>query len=382
MYINKLIYSEYKGKAQEWILKECNFKKINLIVGINSTGKTRLLNIINGFKRIFLNKDTILNSNYETYFTENEDNYKYEYRSNDLKILHESLYMNDKCLFERDSNGEGKIFTQTISKNLEFKVPNTLSIIGLKRDEKQYPFLESLYNWVSHLSYYRFGSSLNKGTLGGKLDETLSEESLHSTQTLMILSYSLKNYGEEFKQDIINDMEMIGYEIEDIGLENPDGVAIKGEALIDLKKIRVLFVKEKSIKCKINQLSMSQGMYRALVLIIELNYHKFNLNNNKNRKINTVLIDDIGEGLDYDRSKKLINLIIHKSKEIDIQIIMSTNDRFVMNNIPLEHWIILERNKNICTTLDYENSKDKFEKFELTGLSNFDFFSSKYYEGE
>jgi len=30
--------------------------------------------------------------------------------------------------------------------------------------------------------------------------------------------------------------------------------------------------------------------------------------------------------------------------------------------------------------LNYRNAKNMFEEFELTGLNNFDFFSSKYYE--
>jgi len=58
------------------------------------------------------------------------------------------------------------------------------------------------------------------------------------------------------------------------------------------------------------------------------------------------LIDDIGEGLDYERSKKLIDLIIQKAKKYAVQLIMTTNDRFVINKTPLEYWLVIKREKN------------------------------------
>jgi hypothetical protein len=49
----------------------------------------------------------------------------------------------------------------------------------------------------------------------------------------------------------------------------------------------------------------------------------------------TILIDDIGEGLDFDRSSRLIKLLIEiAEKNENIRLIMSTNDRFVMNAVP------------------------------------------------
>jgi hypothetical protein len=91
------------------------------------------------------------------------------------------------------------------------------------------------------------------------------------------------------------------------------------------------------------------------------------------------LIDDIGEGLDYNRSTALVKLLVDKAKETPFQLIMATNDRFVMNNVPLEYWSVIQRIGNISRIYDYRNSPDLFKEFELTGMNNFDFFSSKYY---
>jgi len=57
---------------------------------------------------------------------------------------------------------------------------------------------------------------------------------------------------------------------------------------------------------------------------------------------------------------------------------MSTNDRFVMNNVPLEYWHIIQRSGGHCKIYNYENSKGTFDNFAYTGLSNFDFFTTDF----
>jgi ABC-type Mn2+/Zn2+ transport system ATPase subunit len=115
-------------------------------------------------------------------------------------------------------------------------------------------------------------------------------------------------------------------------------------------------------------------MFRALSLIIQLNYSQL-------ASIpSCILIDDIGEGLDYERSSSLIKLLIEKAKTSAVQLVMSTNDRFVMNNVPLEYWCVMRRISNVSKVYNYRNAKKQFEDFELTGLSNFDFFTSGAFE--
>ena len=57
---------------------------------------------------------------------------------------------------------------------------------------------------------------------------------------------------------------------------------------------------------------------------------------------------------------------------------MATNDRFVMNNVPLECWTVLQREGQKCAVYNYNNSKDFFEEFKFTGLNNFDFFATDF----
>ncbi len=96
----------------------------------------------------------------------------------------------------------------------------------------------------------------------------------------------------------------------------------------------------------------------------------------------TILIDDIGEGLDFERATNLIKFLVEKAENLKgkIQLFMTTNDRFVMNNVPLKYWIVVDRTNGKIGIYSPSTHPDVFEKFEDIGLNNFDFFSGEYYK--
>ena len=59
---------------------------------------------------------------------------------------------------------------------------------------------------------------------------------------------------------------------------------------------------------------------------------------------------------------------------------MSTNDRFVINRVPLEEWCLLRREGHHVRVFNYDNSKAAYERFKLTGLNNFDLLRTNYIE--
>ena len=115
-------------------------------------------------------------------------------------------------------------------------------------------------------------------------------------------------------------------------------------------------------------------MFRALSLVIHLNFCIFR------HEPRTILIDDIGEGLDFSRSQSFISLLIERARNNNIQLIMTTNDRFVMNGVPLKNWGVISRSGGRVKLVNINNSKKVFEEFEYLELNNFDFFSSKFFE--
>jgi hypothetical protein len=155
-------------------------------------------------------------------------------------------------------------------------------------------------------------------------------------------------------------MKCLHYDIENICLETTkNGISLS--------------VKEVDLPDTTTQIEMSQGMFRALAFLIQLNYAL------SSKASVCLLVDDLGEGLDYSRSKALIDILIYKINNSDIQAFITTNDRYVMNTIPLKYWSILERKHKSSIIYNYGNSKTIFDDFKYTGLNNFDFLATDFF---
>src|SRR3972149_7278104 len=188
-----------------------------------------------------------------------------------------------------------------------------------------------------------------------------------------------RDFSNEFKNAILSDMNYIGFEIEDIGVDSIAGMSIILPELLSSVSIGQptgTYVKESDLQIRTVQPVMSQGMFRALSAFIQVNYGLLS------KKSTCILIDDIGEGLDYSRSSSLVKRLIEKAEGTSIQLVMATNDRFIMNAVPLEYWMILTRSGGRISNFNYRNSKEMFDNFQDTGLNNFDLFSSGYYKLE
>ena len=139
-------------------------------------------------------------------------------------------------------------------------------------------------------------------------------------------------------------MTAIGYEVADIGLMAPETVPLPPN--FSAANVIGLYVLERPLRGRTEQFAMSQGMFRALATLIHLNFGIYS------KRPRCVMIDDIGEGLDFDRSSGLISLIVSKCQDANLQVILTTNDRFVMNAVPIDYWTVLDRRGNtvMCLT--------------------------------
>jgi hypothetical protein len=307
---------------------------------------------------------------YDIDFLDGSENYQYVFNNDSKKVVSEILIKNNTTLLCRDNTGKGEIFTAQLNKNIDFQSPEKKLAIS-RRDILQYPYLEKIHLWADNLNYYSFGTSMKQehGKTIGDIDIVLHGNSENSVEVFVVGELEFDN---EFKKRVLSSMNSIGYNL----------------SVIDVRPLRfsnnsvkfgdfVLYASEKDNDLIINQFAMSQGMYRALSIIIHLTYHAM-------MKIpTTILIDDIGEGLDFERSTKLIKLLIELAEKNDnIQLIMSTNDRFVMNSVPLEYWQVIQRKGGECRIYNYQNSKEIFDEFAYTGLNNFDFLATDFINSE
>jgi energy-coupling factor transporter ATP-binding protein EcfA2 len=369
-------YGHLQGTEKEWILENSVFEEVTLIVGKNASGKSKTINLIVFLANILCgdSKPRFLSGSYNATFSDNNIEIKYLLEMKNNNVLKEEVEIDGISYLTRNSDGTGRIYNEPAKQMIDFQIPENESAVYSKRDLLQHPSLEKLVSWGKNLRFYYFGTDFGKSNFAiyRKDIPEIQVNLKHFHDVIEIYRLGKKEFQDKFDQSIFQDMNSLDYELEEIKIDPIQNLKVLLDNVED--QVHGLQIKEKNITHPIEQNSISQGMFRALSLIIQLNYSQL-------KGITSfILIDDIGEGLDYERSSSLIELIVKKTEQSKTQLIMTTNDRFVMNHVPLKYWSVIQRKPGKSTMYNYKNSKEIFDQFEYTGLNNFDFFSTDFYK--
>jgi energy-coupling factor transporter ATP-binding protein EcfA2 len=385
MVLRNFQYSERIEAENEWSVNDFSLNpKVNLLVAKNATGKTNIIKRISSLAHI-LTGDAITfafgsTESYEVQFENGDVIFNYTVSVKNMvtgadsdfnTIKSEELKLNNTELkLERKENGLGRIWAEKKNEFIDFQVPVNQLVVFSRQDALQHPYLASLVRWASGLLRYDFATNLGQDEEIIDIMPMKNKPNTYSRNNPVELYYIIENeMPSSMREAILSSINSLDYDIEDIGIGWDKNRQLGYPT-------RQLFVQDKDNHKKIYQKQMSQGMFRAFSLLIQLHFNIF-------YKIpTTILIDDIGEGLDFDRSTKLIHLLIDLAEHNDIQLIMSTNDRYVMNGVPLKYWQVIDRKGGECKVYNYQNSKEKFDEFDYTGLSNFDFLATDYINSE
>lgn len=366
MRLEKITYSQVEPSGRTWSISDFVLKDINLLVGKNASGKSMTLNVIGGIAKLLKHKHLVVTGKWDLQFDNQGSKIRYELELKDQKVIMEKYHVGDKCFLNRENEGKGTIYAEKVKSELEFQTPVEELAVVARRDSIQHRYLEPLNEWARNLRLYHFGEKLGKDVMIFiSKDSESGFDPSDENSTGPNLHDGVKKYGETFKHNVINDMKEIGYNLTDVKIGPTALIRIKNAPAEPL----CVCVEEDGLVGDTDQFGMSSGMFRALSIVIHLNYSLLS------GKPSCLIIDDIGEGLDFERSCNLIEVVMNKAKASSVQLIMSTNDRFVMNKVPLEYWSLLVRDAHETKIFNKENSAEIFEEFKFTGLNNFDFFS-------
>jgi len=375
MLLKSISYDEHPGSPAEWQLESVHLDKINLVVGKNASGKTRFLNVVSGLAKLIggeLQK-VFQSGNYRVSFEGLIGTYEYTLNISGGTVRKEVLTRNGESLIDRGADGSGKIWAEQLKQHIAFEAPGDVIAACVRRDAIQHPFLKDLHDWAAYVRHYPFGTSLGRDRLFLEPDfmQALPDQqkSFDVSAVLQTYKHAFDKFAHDFDKALLRDLASLGYDCTDVGaMSIPLPGAPGGAPAV------TLFVRERDIATPVTQLTMSAGMFRALALVIHLNDCVF-------RKLPcTLLIDDIGEGLDFSRSKSFISLLISRAEDNNMQLIMTTNDRFVMNDVPLKYWAVIQRSGGNVRMINIRNSPKIFTQFEDLGLNNFDFFATGFFD--
>jgi energy-coupling factor transporter ATP-binding protein EcfA2 len=372
MRLKSIEYAERDDSPDQWTVRGLTLGDINLLVGKNASGKSRILNLIHNLARSISGLRDLRNGHFHACFQDGDAEMVYELEVEDGKVVREILTRDGEPLLDRGSGGRGEIFAVKEDRQIEFQTPEHQLAVSARRDSLQHPYFEPLHRWANSLYHFAFGTPLGKEKLAVFVQGNGQNDAFDpkdTSQVVGIFNRGRKELGDQFITSVVDDFKAIGYPIEDVGIQTPQGVKFVGLVAGELAGI---YVKEADLSGRTDQLSMSTGMFRALSVVVQVNYCVLA------DTPSCILIDDIGEGLDFERSCNLIEVLMRKARSSAVQLLMATNDRFVMNRVPLETWSVLDRQGSAVQIRNYANSKNIFDDFKFTGLNNFDFLAFDY----
>ena len=376
MKLSAISFKENRNDPREWTLNKVTFGDVNLLVGKNATGKTRTLNIINVFSNLLSGQSNrLLDGEWKAEFSHRGDSFLYNLILRDRLVAYEKLDRvkrnRTKNLLKRTRSGSGTIWAEKSKSYIDFEAPRDQIVAVARRDRIQHNFFIPLVDWGKSVFHFRLGRDATN-TFGVNIEDSMQIQKFDPKDTSNVIGIFLRGeqeFGNEFVSDVITDMQSVAYSLESVGLHAPVGVKFSGPLP---GKLLGIYVKEEELSCTTEQISISAGMFATLSIIIQVNYRIRSMNPS------CFIIDDIGEGLDFERSCALIKVLIKKAQNSSVQLLMSTNDRFVMNTVPLELWTVLNRTGSVIKSYNIRNSRGKFARFRFTGLNNFDLFATDY----
>lgn len=349
MILSNFFYDDYV-----WKTDTLTFNKQNLVVGKNAVGKSKLLKALSIVARIVSNKYPLYpDEPFRVAFTMFDDpgiSFYYRFEWNGEKVMGEMLTTINleadriETVLERDEEHA------TLSGDV-FNPPSDTLAIHVRRDILKYPYIEQFISWAENLVYISFNEL---DWMGAQTRIT----TVHSNSaTLYDMVKKLKD--KDRLQAVIEKANAVGYTLEAISPE-------------ELGTYKTVIFREKGLVIPLMDDDLSKGMFRTIYLLVYMEYIALS------DKPTTLLIDDLCEGLDYDRSTKLGKMLFEFCEQNEIQLIASSNDSFLMDAVDLQYWSILQREDNVVSSVNYISNMDLFNDFKFTGLSNFDLFSSDF----
>jgi hypothetical protein len=367
MKITKLKYCDHE---YDWMLNEFQLlPDLNLIVGVSGAGKTKIVQAIANLQKIangasfngvewsisFSTKDDILyhwHGQFETKKLlstiienpENKEEKQYKFRLLEEYLSKETTDKNTEDIIKR--NQEGIIFKGEKTIKLS-PFESILKLLVEEEDvllvKKELDLINLFSSQIGEYSAINLLGILSKTEYDNPSLETIQTSNLPTDIKLHLTArhhpsifQSIKNgfleiftTTEDLKIDYINNSDE----------EMPFGIAV-GTLL---KKIPIVYIKEKGVESWIRENQISSGMLKSLMYISEQYLSP---------KGSVILIDQFEDGLGVNCIDSITDILTNQDN--DLQFIITSHHPYIINNINPKCWKIVTRKGGSVTVKDAE----------------------------
>jgi predicted ATPase len=367
MKITKLKYCDYE---YDWTLNEFQLlPDLNLIVGVSGAGKTKIIQAITNLQKIangasfngvewgisFSTQDNVLYHWYGKFETKKllstiiENSENKEDKQDKFRLLEE-------CLFKENADRNVENIINRSQEGIIFKGETTIklsrfeSVLKLLSEEedillvkKELDLINRFSNQIGEYSAINLLRSLSKTEYDNPSLETIQTSNL---PTDIKLHLTARHHPSIF-QSIKNGFLEIFTTIEDLKIdylnnsddEMPFGIAVG----TFLKKIPIIYIKEKGVENWIRENQISSGMLKSLMYISEQYLSP---------KGSVILIDQFEDSLGVNCIDSITDILTNQDN--DLQFIITSHHPYVINNISPKCWKIVTRQGGVVTVKDAE----------------------------
>lgn len=350
----------FKNGKLGWEVKRIEFQNLNLLVGLSGAGKSQIIRALWYLRGIALGTP-MDNVEWAIQFLIGEDQYEWkgvfmssDYDSN-YKVKIESLHVsngfyierrNDRLIYFNDEKGErsteasttpeGLLFQLYASHNIKLVVEHFKMMNLRDHTQSQTDAYTDFYN-LRH----RYASVSRRLNAHFNIEEL--QISNYNIAERLLIAFKKQTNGLTVFKDILEEVCTIFPEIEEWRIEEQAEANNVGGHIE--YKIRI-----KGQTRFIPHMHIASGMLRTFNLIAD-----YYLSSPET----VFLLDEFENSLGHNCLPYLEDLIIEKS--IDSQFIITSHHPDIINKIPKENWLIIERtngsiNNRPATTLPFSSS--------------------------
>ena len=340
-----MILSEFSYRqASGWQLDKLLLSHQNLVVGMNAVGKSRTVSALGKVARFIKGDIDASADDFScSLVLKNSSCLEYSFEVSEGNINAEILKKDGKPIIRRETYA-AQMYGEA------FNPPANKLVIQVRRDTMRYPEIEEIIQWAEHAKVFIFSN----------ITTSPSSQSPYAISNEPLLTVMYEKISETKREQMLGFMREMGYKIDRIiEYERDNGT-------------KMLHIYENGVDVPMTPFDLSNGMFRVFCVLLYMIYCSTLTD------ARCFVIDDMGEGLDYMRSTRLGRIMFHYCEENRMQLIVTSNDSFLMDSINLQYWNILQRKGNSVYSLNQKNCPELFDKFARTGLSNFDILSSNF----
>jgi predicted ATPase len=352
----------FKNAYQGWEVKPIEFQNLNLLVGLSGAGKSQIINALWLLRGVAVSGNLMNHVEWVLTFSidEKDCEWKGSFSSvnfeTNYKITAESISVSTGQRIERqqgglihivDAEGQSQTTTKaTTPEGLLFQIYSNYDFIEeIVQHFKMMNVRDHTQSQANvNTDFYRLRFRYDGRRVDRDLDlQALQNSNYNIAERLMIAFVKRKSSHLSVYNDIVSEIKTIFPVIEDWWVEAQ--VSRNNEEWNIAYKIRV-----KGKKTFIQHRNISSGMLRTFNIITDIY-----LSNPQT----VFLLDEFENSLGHNCLPNLEELIVEHSAES--QFIMTSHHPDIINLIPKENWIVIERENGAITnksanSLDFADS--------------------------